>query len=124
MENNQKDKKDIKFIDIHETTSNKRGIWGLVEVFLRRHKTFAYLTFYLIIVFVCLLCVALSLWPLFALVLYTMELTENMNLVFHAFALAFASAMGLIFGTVILLISTIFFNKLNVSLKSLSVSPG
>ena len=48
MENNKeetKQSKETKFIDIHETTSNKRGIWGVMEVFLRRHKTFAYLFF-------------------------------------------------------------------------------
>ena len=113
MENNEKKTKETKFIDIHETTSNKRGIWGVMEVFLRRHKTFAYLFFYLIVVLVCLICVALSLSPLFALVLWTYEHTRNVSFVFHVFALAFSTAIGLVSGTIVLLFSTIFFNKLN-----------
>ena len=105
--------KEKKFIDIHETTSDKKGLWWAIEVFLRRHKTGAYLFFYIWVVFVCMLCVALSLAPIYALVLYAYEATKDAIFIFHVIALSYATAMGLVFGTFALLSSTAFFNLLN-----------
>ncbi len=108
-----KQNKEKKFINIHETTSQKRGVWGVMEVFLRRHKTFAYLFFYLWVVFACMVCVTLSLHPIYSLVLWTYERTQNASFVFHIFALSFSTALGLVLGTIVLLVATVVFNKLN-----------
>ena len=117
MTNNPEQKKSqsdkTKFIDIHETSSDKKGLWRYIEVFLRGHKTLAYLTFYLVVVFVCMICVTMSLHPLYAVVIWTYERTQNASFFFHIFALAFSTAIGLVAGTFVLLLSTIFFNKLN-----------
>jgi len=115
MNENKKNegRKEKKFIDIHETSSNKGGFLGFTEGVLRRHKTLAYLFFYLWVVFACLICVSFSLHPLYALVVWTYEKTQHAHFVFHIFSLAFSTAIGLVAATLVLLLSTVFFNKLN-----------
>ena len=113
MKKDEKSSKENKFIDIHETTSNKNGLTGVIEGFLRRHKTIAYLVFYLWVLFTCMICVTLSLHPLFAFVIWTFKHTQNAPFVFHIFSLAFSTALGFVAATFVLLLSTIVFNKLN-----------
>ncbi len=111
--NNDDQIKEKKFIDIHETSSNKKGIWWATEVFLRRHKTLAYLFFYLWVVFACMVCVALSLMPLFAIVLWAYDLTKDSLFIFHVSSIAFGAALGLVASTLVLLFATVLFNRLN-----------
>ena len=112
-EQNDNQNKEKKFIDIHDTSSDKKGVWRIIEVFLRQHKTFAYLVFYCWVVFACMICVTLSLHPIFAIVIWTYQKTVHASFFFHIFALAFSTAIGLVLGTLILLVATVIFNKLN-----------
>ncbi len=110
MKDSQNEKK---FIDIHETDSNKTGILGFVERMLRRYKDTTYMVFYLVILFVCLSCLSVSFFPLVFILNYLLNSFSSESILVSSFVISFGIGLGVFLFIPMLLISTVFFNWLN-----------
>ena len=112
MSENLENTKEKKHIDIHCTKSDKNGFLGFMESRFRRFKTPAYMFFYLLVVFICLVCVSVSLFPLTVLVIYCLK-AEFSSIYIQALTLSFSLGLGFFLFVISLLVSTSFFNKIN-----------
>ena len=101
-----------KKIDVYETDSNKKGLFGFLETLLRSYRTSMYMAFYLVVAFICFLCFSFS----FASGFFIYELVDQFSLALTTFPKFLIKGggltLGLLFFGLTLMLSTIVFNLL------------
>ena len=100
-------------INVFEKKSKKTGLKGFFETMLRTYRSGMYLLLFLIIVFICLICFALSIFTGLSFFLYNYELVSSTNLFIKSFILSFCIVLSIAISSVTLLFVTAFFNWLN-----------
>lgn len=101
----QKQSGEKKKENVFRTDTDKRGLAGLYEVFIRRFITVAYIILLLPIGFTLMFCMGVALTPAFMLVDWVYHATMTFPKVFHYFLSAFSLGIGFyLYGLTLILI--------------------
>jgi hypothetical protein len=81
-------------LDIDSTTSDKKGIEGFLETFIRKFRTLGFSLLMMPIAVLYIICMGISLVPGVMLFQYVYQTTLNFNFIFKSAALGFSIAAG------------------------------
>ena len=91
--------------DIHAKTSQKTGVGGIIETFLRRFRNLGFIILLTPLIFVILLAIAISLIPAVYVFTITQASSANWAPFYHYFAVAMSLAIGfLLYGLTLILV--------------------
>ena len=107
MENQKKNR-----IDVNATTSDKTGVSGFVEAFVRKFRTFGFIFVLVPIALLYVLCIGLSLTPGISLVQMVWEWTSESSFFVKCFSLGLSLAMAFIAYGISLIFVVPLVNKL------------
>lgn len=101
-----------KRLNVLRTTSEKKGILGAFETFIRSFRTLAYILCLIPIVFICTSCLAMALVPSIYLFHFILDSTATWPQFLHYTAMGFAIALGYLTYGVCLIFIVPFMNKI------------
>lgn len=96
----------IKKFNRHDTTSDKKGLLGLFEIFIRKFKILSFLIVLIPIISLCILVIGVSLAPSVALLAAVHDYTGSSSLTIYSLAMGVALSFGyFLYGMSIILVA-------------------
>jgi hypothetical protein len=116
-------KRDISYIDVNATTSDRKGLPGLIEATLRKFRDFGFVLVLTPIAFLYVFCMGISLTPGITLVTYVHEVSQNWPFILRNSCLGFSVAATFIsYGLTLIFVVPLVNKLLPLKVKPLRAS--